>query len=81
MVNLQVEDSTLEAFTYIVPESSKQQLGVIAAAYLRMLNDALEDYPLEFVHAFWKSTESSDAPIVDGAYTFVDPEQNRASGR
>lgn len=70
-----------EAFTYVMPECTKQYEGVIAAQYKQMIDEALRAFPADFAAEFWQTTQPSAAAIVEGEYVFENCAQNQAAGR
>jgi cation transport regulator ChaC len=81
LVNVVVSESQEIAWTYFVPPEHKSTDGVILQSYLDMVEQALRDFPGDFVKEFWNTTLVSNAPIIPGQYTFNDSEQNRMTGR
>jgi len=82
VVELELEGVLLvEGFTYMMPIEAKQHEGIIPARYIRMIDEALASFPASFSDTFWETTQTSDAPVVEGEYEFVNCAQNNAAGR
>lgn len=82
VVELDFDSGTsLEGFTYVMPERTKQHEGVIAARYKQMIDEALQTFPPTFAAQFWQTTQPSAAMVVEGEYTFENCAQNLAAGR
>ena len=81
VVQAEWDGTVVPAWTYAVPMARKTRQGVVLEGYVALIEEALRSYSVEFNTMFWKSTEPFRTPLVAGTYSFVDPQQNRASGR
>jgi cation transport regulator ChaC len=80
VVQAHLPTSSVSAFTYMVPTATKSTNGIVLARYLALVREGLTNYPSDFRHCFWSSTDTPPGPLIDGSYTFSDAQQNSAAG-
>ena len=80
-VQTELHSDLVPAYTYVVAPNQKTSQGIILEGYLAIIHDALAAYSAEFGAQFWRTTQPVQGPVVRGHYTFLDVEQNKATGR
>ncbi|MBM3728429.1 MAG: hypothetical protein FJW40_23760 [Acidobacteria bacterium] len=55
--------------------------SVVAAGYLKLVEQAAAHYGKEFAADFEATTEAAPFPVIECTYRFADPAQNSAAGR
>lgn len=72
MVDVDLGDKSVPAFTYMVEEALKSRRGIILERYVSLIKEALLSYSLEFREIFWQTTEEYQKPLIPGIYTFFE---------
>lgn len=80
-VMARIGNQTVEAVTYIVPQTNKSNQGAVLEQYIRLVEAGLRDFGDAFVQEFWSSTDEVSVDSLPGRYRFEDPIQSKASGR